>query len=233
MGVAESALIVLQARLSSVRCPGKVLAPVAGRPLLAFCVERLLASGVGPVVVATSTEPEDDAIAHAGAALGARVCRGPLDDVLGRFVLAAQDWPGPFLIRATADNPAVDIDAPRRVLQQLVAGADYVVESGLPYGAAVEGVRASALRDAAGRAFNAFDREHVTPWIRQRPEEYAVSQPSAPVQLHRPDLRLTVDTPDDLEFVRRVFGELGGDPCASLARVIDAADRVARRGGES
>jgi spore coat polysaccharide biosynthesis protein SpsF len=231
--VAESALIVLQARMGSRRCPGKVLAEICGRPMLAYCVERLIASGAGPVVVATTTLAEDDAVADVAAALGTRVCRGPADDVLGRFVLACRGWTGRFLVRATADNPAVDIDAPRRVLEPLNGGADYVVESGLPVGAAVEGVRVAALLDAATRAASPYDREHVTPWIRQRPEEYVVSLPPAPEPLRRPDLHLTVDTPADLTWLRHVFGELGGAACAPLTAVMDVAGRLAPLGGEA
>ena len=233
MGVAEPALIVLQARMGSRRCPGKVLADLAGRPMLAFCVDRLTAARAGRIVVATSTLADDDGIAALAVALGVSLCRGPLDDVLGRFLLATAQWPGDFLIRATADNPALDIDGPRRVLEQLGRGADYVVESGLPLGAAVEGVRLSALRDAGGRATSAYDREHVTPWIRQRPEEYAVSVPPAPAAVNRPDVRVTVDTPADLEFLRQVFTNLRGATCAPLSAVIAEIDRLTGRGAPS
>lgn len=228
-----AALIVLQARMGSQRCPGKVLADVAGRPLLDYCLARLTAAGAGPLVLATSTQPDDDAVAAAGTAAGVPVVRGPLDDVLGRFALAVESWAGPFVIRATADNPAVDIAAPGRVLQHLVAGADYVVETGLPVGGAVEGVRTDVLRRAATLAVDAYEREHVTPYVRRRPEEFAVVLPSAPPPLRRPDVRLTVDTPADLAFMRRVFGVLRGDVHAPLAQVIEVADALRAGGGQS
>ncbi len=228
-----SALIVLQARFSSTRCPGKVLADVAGRPMLAYCVARLRAAGAGDVLVATSVEPEDEAVAGAGAAAGAAVVRGPLDDVLGRFALAVRDWPGEAVIRATADNPAVDIEAVGRVLQHLAAGADYVVETGLPVGGAVEGVRTDVLRRAAAVAVDPYEREHVTPYVRRRPEEFVVALPFAPAPLRRPDVRLTVDTPADLAFVRRVFGVLRGDALAPLSRIIDVAESLRGGGGPS
>lgn len=227
----NQALIVLQARMSSTRCPGKVAARIGERTLLEHCVMRLLAADSGPVVVATSTQPEDDVVAELALGAGAEVCRGSLDDVLGRFELAVASWTGDYVIRATADNPAVDIEATRRVLQRLVAGADYVGETGLPVGGAVEGVRTHVLREAARRATDAYDREHVTPFVRNRPEEFTVVLMPAPVPLSRPDLRFTVDTPAELDYMRRVFAE-AGEALPPLASLIAAADRLSSRTGD-
>jgi spore coat polysaccharide biosynthesis protein SpsF len=229
--IGSPALIVLQARMGSTRLPGKVLAALAGRSVLAHCVERLVAAGVGPVVVATSADGQDDVVAGESARLGVSCVRGPLTDVLARFVLAADGWKGSFVVRATADNPAVDVGAPSRVLGPLAAGADYVVEVGLPVGAAVEGLRTEALRLAHRDAVDEYDREHVTPFIRTRPARFRVEPIAAPSGLRRPDLRLTVDTPADLAFVRQVFDAAGATRrLAPLADLIAAADRVARGG---
>jgi len=105
---ADPALIILQARTGSTRLPGKVLADLAGLTVLERCVRRLQAAGVGPVLVATTHEPADTAIVTRSLALGAQAVRGPVDDVLTRFLVAATGWTGPYVIRATADNPAVD-----------------------------------------------------------------------------------------------------------------------------
>jgi spore coat polysaccharide biosynthesis protein SpsF len=226
--VTPPALLVLQARMGSTRLPGKVLADVAGTSVLERCVRRLLASGAGPVVVATTGLPADDQIASAAAALGVLLVRGPVDDVLARYVQAASGWTGP-VVRATADNPLVDIEAPARVLQALRAGADYVVESGLPVGAAVEGMTVEALRQAGARATDAYDREHVTPWIRRGGTRGPVRTLDAPPDLARPDLRFTVDTLDDLAHVRRVVAAAGADPLLPLQAFIRAAARLPRR----
>ena len=190
-------------------------------------------AGVGPVVVATSTGLDDDPVAALAGRWGAQVCRGPLDDVLGRFALVMEAWCGPYVIRATADNPAVDVEGPARVLQHLDAGADYVAETGLPVGGAVEGVRTDVLLEAARVATSAYDREHVTPFVKSHPEEYRVEFPAAPSALCRPDLRFTVDTPDELAYVRALFA-LASAPGANpdLATLIAAADRLGR-GGQS
>jgi spore coat polysaccharide biosynthesis protein SpsF len=212
--------------MGSTRLPGKVLADICGLTILERCVRRLEASGVGPVVVATTKLAADDAVVALGRALGVGVVRGPTDDVLGRYALAAESWTGRFLIRATADNPLVDSCACRRVLKWLALGADYVVETGLPVGAAVEGMTTAAVRLAAREAVDPYDREHVTPWLRRGGDRLTVYTPMAPDRLVRPDLRFTVDTPDDLAFVCRVVLTAGGHALVPLANAIGAADRL-------
>ncbi len=220
--------VVLQARTGSRRLPGKVLAPIAGRPLIEHCLRRLLLADVGPVVLATTTAGRDDVLAEMAAALGVHVVRGPEEDVLQRFLLVADYVEARFLIRATGDNPAVDIDAPGRVLAAIRAtGADHVVERGLPVGAAVEAVRTAALFQAAAQSREAYDREHVTPYVYRHPGRFRAESPLAPAWLRRPDLRLTVDTPAELESVRELIeAASGGESPPALAAVIAAADRL-------
>jgi spore coat polysaccharide biosynthesis protein SpsF (cytidylyltransferase family) len=221
------ALIVLQARMASRRLPGKALALVGGRPILARCLGRLRAGGVAPVVLATTTHPEDDALAALAHAEGVAVVRGSEADVLHRFVVAAARFGATYIVRATADNPAVDIDAPQRVLETLIrTGVDYVIEAGLPYGTAVEGLAVDALEKADLLATEAADREHVTPLIRRDRLFRALEMP-APPHLRRPDLRLSVDTLPDLAFMRRVMSGLG-DPLVEppLQAIIEAADTL-------
>ena len=221
--------IVLQARMGSFRLPGKVLADVAGKPMVEWCLARLAAAGVGPVILATTTQPEDDALERIAARLGVKTVRGPAEDVLQRFAMVADYLDARFFIRATADNPAVDIEAPARVIAVIEAtGADHVVEAGLPVGAAVEAVRTSALYQALAQSRDAYDHEHVTPYLYRNPARFLALRPEAPPDRRRPDLRLTVDTTRDLEFVRRVFERVPEGGMAPLAHIIRAADGVAR-----
>lgn len=236
--------IVLQARMGSTRLPGKSLAPVAGRSLLAHCVERLRASSDMRVVVATTMRMEDDSVEREAERLGVEVVRGPDEDVLARYVMVAMRLGLVDLVRATADNPAVDIDAPRRVLDiRRRTGADHVVEFGLPYGSAVEAVSTAALVRAAALATDAADREHVTSFIRRDSRFVAISA-IAPPAVRRPNLRLTVDTAEDLEWVRRIFGlaeRRGGDrecaptpiPLSTLIAVAEPLIRVDTTGNGS
>lgn len=224
------AAIVIQARMGSARLPGKSLAPIGGRSLLARVVERLLHQGELPVVLATTTLLEDDMLCEEADRLGVTVVRGSADDVLGRYAFAASLLGAPAIIRATADNPAVDLDAPLRTLDILLrSGADYVVDYGLPLGGTVEAMTTAALVRAAALATEPYDREHVTPFVRRDGRSRAIDA-LAPTALRRPDLRFTVDTADDLDYMRRIYHEAG--PAESpwpIDAFIAAADRLQAR----
>jgi spore coat polysaccharide biosynthesis protein SpsF len=219
--------IVLQARMGSSRLPGKSLARIAGASLLAHCIERLGAESGLPVIVATTTSPLDDAIQEEAGRMGAAVVRGPEDDVLSRYVLAADRFDLVHLVRATADNPVVDLGAPVRTLNLLRrSGADHVTEHGLPVGTAVEAVSVAALRRAAQLTDAPYDREHVTPYLRRGPGMRAVVL-RAPTMLTNPRLRLTVDTADDLALVRRIYARLGARTSpAPLTDIMTIAEQL-------
>jgi spore coat polysaccharide biosynthesis protein SpsF len=231
----EKAAIILQARMGSRRLPGKTLALVAGRTVLEHCIERLQARSGLPVVVATTTRNDDDCVADEGRRLGVEVVRGPEDDVLGRFVMAASELSLTDLVRATADNPAVDIDAPRRVLDlRRRTQADHVVEQGLPYGCTVEAVSADALFRAAALTTDPHDREHVTTFI-GRDRRFVALRAAAPAAVRRPELRFTIDTPEDLAFVRALFeaAEAISAPPVALAALIEVAGECAIQVGRA
>jgi spore coat polysaccharide biosynthesis protein SpsF len=226
--VIDGAAIVLQARMGSRRLPGKTLAHIAGRSVLEHCIERLQAASDMLVILATTSRAEDDCLEQEGRRLGVMVVRGPDEDVLGRFVMVASKLSLTDVVRATADNPAVDIDAPRRVLElRRSTGADHVVEDGLPYGTTVEAIAADALFRQAALTLDAGDREHVTPFMR-RDSRFTAVRALAPAAVRRPDLRLTVDTVEDLEFVRKVFegAEAESPRPVPLASLIAAAERL-------
>lgn len=225
--IADS-VIVLQARMASTRLPGKARRRIAGRTLLARCLGRLRSSDAAPVVVATTTNAEDDVLEQEAQALGVTAIRGSQDDVLGRVVQVSSAMNARYVIRATGDNPAVDIDAARRVLRVLVAsGSDYVVEHNLPHGAAVEAVSAQALRAADRLATLPADREHVTTFVKRERAAFKVIDLDAPRDVRRPDLRFTVDTLEDLQFMDAVLSNVSDVPFeAPLWSIIDVADRL-------
>lgn len=205
-------LAVLQARMSSSRLPGKVLKPLAGGPMVLRQIERVRrAARIDRLVVATSREASDDVLATTLEAAGVEVFRGPLDDVLARFLGALAAWPADHLVRLTADCPLIDpglIDA--TIARHLESGADYtanrVAEAGYPKGQDVEVITAAALRRAGASAATPEEREHVTWGVWNHPELYRIERLAPPTD--EGEVRWTVDRPDDYEFVAAVYDAL-------------------------
>lgn len=206
-------LAILQARMSSTRLPGKVLAPVAGAPMILRQIERLRrARKLGRIVVATSTRTDDDPLVEVLAAAGVPAYRGDLNDVLGRFVGALDTFePAATVVRLTADCPLADpeiIDATIARFED--SGADYasnVAEPrSFPKGLDVEVMTAAALRRAATETRDPHDREHVTPYLYRHPDLFRLAAYAQAAD--EGAVRWTVDRPDDLEFVRAVYDAL-------------------------
>lgn len=218
--------IIVQARLASTRLPGKALAPLGSRSVLDHVLQRMIASGVGRVVLATTERPEDDALDVIATRLGVTVFRGNTNDVLERYAEAVARYGFEHIVRASADNPAVDIQAPGRMLMALRDhDADYVREVGLPHGADVEVITRDALFRAAAEAHTAYDREHVTTYIRQHTDDFRVVQMAAPRPLARADLRFTIDTRGDLLYMRELFSRTESQ-MPTLRDLIEVAGRA-------
>ncbi|PXY34956.1 spore coat protein [Prauserella sp. PE36] len=219
--------VVIQARASSTRLPGKVLRSLGGRSVLGWVVRAASATpGVDTVVVATSDAPDDDSVADEAARCGAEVVRGPLDDVLARFLLACERYPADAVVRLTADCPLHD----PALIAQLVAlwraqpELDYVsnvLVRTLPRGFDAELVRVPVLTEQAEEPKGPH-REHVTSGVHGRPERYAcagivVSPPAG-------DLRVTLDTEQDWTVLEGVVAELG-DRVPAWREVVDVLRR--------
>lgn len=202
---------VLQARTSSTRLPGKVLAEIGGAPMIVRQIERIrLARMLDHLIVATSVDSSDDVLAGLVAAQGVQVVRGKLDDVLDRFAMALRTVNAQHVVRLTGDCPLVDPDVVDVIVgHHLVSRADITTnafEPTFPDGLDVEVVRADVLLTAAQEAQKKYEREHVTPFIYERPQRFRIVHYRAPVDLS--GLRWTVDEPEDLTFVREVFAAL-------------------------
>lgn len=219
-----SVLAVVQARASSRRLPGKVLLEIEGRPILAMVLDRLArCRSLDGIVLATSNDRSDDPIAALAGRLGQRLYRGPLDDVLGRFAGAIGETDAGAVVRITADCPLVEPTLVDRLVERWRAGdADYVANvvepRSFPKGLDVEVISREALLMADKEATEAADREHVTAWVRARPEQFGVE--GLWMTPPMPDSRVTLDTAQDLEDLRLLVAELGPDP--SLDELISA-----------
>jgi len=206
-------LTILQARMSSSRLPGKVLADLLGAPMILRQIERLKrARRLGRIVVATSHETSDDPLAHALNQAGVAVHRGDLNDVLGRFGTALEQWgENGDVVRLTADCPLADPDViDATIALHQASGADYTSNVAeprtFPKGLDVEVMTTRALSVALAQAVDAHDREHVTPFLYRHPDRFRLSAYSQVAD--EGAVRWTVDRPDDLDFVRAVYGAL-------------------------
>jgi spore coat polysaccharide biosynthesis protein SpsF (cytidylyltransferase family) len=203
--------------MSSTRLPRKVLADVGGQPALRLMLDRLSRSTeIDDLVVATSTDPTDDAIAD----LDLPVFRGPLADVLERFRLALEPRDADAVVRLTADCPLIDPEIVDAVVRRWRNGSETYVSNidprTFPKGLDTEVVSREAIVTAAREATAAYDREHVTPFIRERPQRF----PSASVIMdpNHSSVRITLDTREDLDLIRRVVKAVG--PAASYNEIL-------------
>jgi spore coat polysaccharide biosynthesis protein SpsF len=214
---------IIQARMASTRLPGKIMADLAGKPLLDHVVRRAQqARTLDLVAVATSDQPTDDVVARFCQEAGIPCFRGSEDDVLDRYYQAAKHFQAHVIVRLTADCPLLDPAVIDKVVQAFHAGDyDYVsntLEPTYPDGLDTEVFRGSALEWAWREARLKSEREHVTPYIWKQPALFRLANVKHDQNLF--GLRWTVDEPEDLEFVRRVYHYLGSTPSFGMAEII-------------
>ena len=206
-------ICMIQARMSSTRLPGKVFLPLLDRPVLDWAVSRTRAAEtIDSVVVATTTNPADDAIVEHCDAGAMTVFRGPEDDVLSRYEGAADEYGADVVVRVTSDCPFIDPALVDRVVMALRSqGADYasniLAPRTYPRGLDVEAFTADALRVAAAEATRAGWREHVTPFFYRQPDRFALVGIWG--EEDHSEHRWTLDTPADLQLLRLIAVELG------------------------
>ena len=203
---------VVQARMGSTRLPGKVLLDIAGRPMLTRVMQRLeLASRLDARVVATSHLPQDDPIAELCQREGLRCFRGEPHDLLDRYYRAALEQQAGVVARVTADCPLIDpglVDQTVQAFQQADPPVDFAANRlprrrTYPIGLDTEVCSMAALEQAWRQAAEPHQREHVMPFFYENPDRFRSLLLDHEEDLG--DLRWTVDTPEDLSFVREVY----------------------------
>ena len=216
---------IVQARMGSQRLPGKVLATIGQTSMLAHVVERAAAcAAVDQIVIATSDGDDDDAIAAEAAVLGVACWRGSAHDVLARYRGAAAAHDAEVVVRLTADCPLLDPAVIGRVIGALVDGptpCDYASNTfarTFPRGLDAEAFWCDTLHRLDRMASAPAHREHVTAFIHDRPSWFVTSSVQAANDAS--ELRLTVDTPEDLELIRRIHGELAPTAATPYAAIV-------------
>lgn len=199
--------------MASTRLPGKSLAPLAGKPVLEHIVERLRrAPSLDEIVVATTVNPQDDAIVQVATRIGVTCFRGSEEDVLDRVVHAAQATGGDLIVQYGADCPFADPELIEQLLTIYREGRwDFVsnaLELTYPLGIVGAVVSRSTLEDVIRRTDDFQDRNDVTRYLWEHPEQYRLYNLAAPPELRHPEMRLTVDYQEDLDVARAVFEAL-------------------------
>lgn len=222
MSMIKETDVIVQARLDSERLPRKVIMPIGDKPLLAHIVERLrMSKYIRNIIIATT----EDSIEVIQASLkdyeDVKYYAGSKKNVLERYYLAAKTYGSKIIIRATGDNPLVCPDFMDRALElHLEAGADLTHYLGIPLGTGVEIINRDALNLSYKNTRNPYDQEHVTPFIYKNRDSFKVLEPLPCGLYYAPEIRVTVDTPDDMARVRQIFEHYSHKEMISMEDII-------------
>lgn len=224
-------VIISQARMTSTRLPGKILKEVLGRPLLEYQIERLKrVTNADAVIIATTVNATDDAVATLCDRLATPCFRGSEEDVLARYYHAAEKYGADTVVRVTADCPLIDPVIVGTVIARYLEGQgtlDYVSNTLVrtyPRGMDTEAFSFKALAEAFREATLPPQREHVTPFIHSQPERYRQASVENPVNCSK--YRWTVDTPEDFELIKQILAAVYPQtPHFSMADCLKAYER--------
>jgi spore coat polysaccharide biosynthesis protein SpsF len=204
--------------------------------LLEHLLTRLSSvSELDGVVLATSTAEENEVLVELAERLGIGVFTGDEDDVLGRYVELARRWEADHIVRVTGDNPLTDLTLIRRLTARHVeidADYTYVPGDALLMGILPEVVSRRALETSHRDGDDRHRSELVTLYIKENPLQFRIVRVDMPPELYRPTYRLTVDEPEDLELMEKIFDRLY-EPgsvldTASAINLLDKQPELAR-----
>lgn len=215
---------IIQARMGSTRLPGKVLADIYGKPLLCRLLDRIQRTKyIDELVVATTINQEDDGLVKWLSSNSIKFFRGSEADVLDRYFQCATKFGANIIVRVTADDPLKDPTIIEKAIMLCLSNEeiDYVsntLKPTFPEGLDIEVFRMRALTQAQKEARLLSEREHVTPYIWSNPEKFIIRQFEMVPNLSH--WRWTVDKPEDLEFVRHIFGYFDDKPNVCFREII-------------
>lgn len=224
--------IIIQARMTSTRLPGKILMDVGGIPLLEFIIRRLetLTNNID-LIVATTTDSEDDKIVKLCESINIPYYRGARENVLNRYVECAKKYNIEVVIRVCSDCPFIDPSGINELIKiyhqnpttDLVHNKH---KSGYPLGTGAELVTLKALEIAERNANKEYQKEHVLPYILENSDKFYIIKVNAPDYLRRFNYYLTVDFPEDLKLIREIVRRIEGNkkektPLGKIIKLLD------------
>ena len=203
---------IVSARMASKRYPGKALVPLAGRPLIEVLLERVASvPDLDSMALATSSQPENLPLVQLARRMGIPAFQGDEQDVLRRYVDCAHNLRAAHVVRVTGDNPLTDLETiTDLVAAHLESGADYTYVPGdaLLMGILPEVISRLALERAWARGEARHRSELMTLYIKEHPDEFKIKTGTLPEGLYRPEYRLTVDEPEDVQLMQAIFERL-------------------------
>ena len=226
MSAKPRVVATIEARMGSTRLPGKVLKEAVGKPMLELMVERLrLVPSLDGIVIATTVNAPDEPIAALARRIGVGWHRGSEMDITARLLGAADEHAIDVIVQTTGDCPLIDPMAVEDCIRTyLESGVDYVsnvLERAYPIGMDTQVYATEVLRDVDRRTHEPFDREHGSVFIYRNLDLYTVKNVPAPPEFTDPELRLTLDTPEDYELITGVFDALyPTNPAFDLADIL-------------
>jgi spore coat polysaccharide biosynthesis protein SpsF len=238
----KKVVLIIQARMSSTRLPGKSMMPLANKPLVYRMVERLRkCKKIDEIVVATSDQPEDQVLVELAKELQVSYFQGNLLDVRDRYLKAAEQFQADFIIRIPADNPMPDSNEIDKLIEfhlehnssGFSSNLAQVNNSGYVDGVGAEIFSTKLLQDSVFRSSSDTVKEHVHrnffDYSTQTPVDASwcpIASPKAPAELQRPDIILDVNTMDDYTKIKRIYDHLyPQNPNFTTVDVINFIDK--------
>lgn len=204
---------IIEARMGSTRLPGKTLMPILGRPSIALLIERLrIARKIDNIILATTTNSEDNTIEKFCRDSGVACFRGSSEDVLGRVYNAAKRFSTDVVVEVTGDCPLLDPWLIDECIDIFAGGGyDYLsnfIEQSYPPGIDVQIFTFAALDEMNKKAKSDKFREHVTLYILKHPDKFRMRNVTAPAELAYPDWHLELDEKKDYELIVKIYEKL-------------------------
>jgi len=210
VGKKNNIIAIIQARMGAERLPGKVLMDIVGRPMLWHIINRVRHSKyINKIIIATTTNKDDDQIENFCKTYNIDFYRGNEDDVLDRYYQAAELWNTDIIVRITSDCPLIDSDVINKVIYSYLKnknnfkGASNVIRRTYPRGLDTEVISFSTLERVWNDAKKDYQREHVTIYIYEHTRQFKLY--SVENNKNLAHYRWTVDEKKDLEFVREIY----------------------------
>jgi len=204
---------IIQARMGSKRLPGKSMADLVNKPLLWHVLERVKRSKqIAKIVLATTTKPEDEILLKIAKECSADIFRGSENDLVDRYYQAARAYGADIVVRICADNPVLEPEEIDRIIEYHKKGeSDFssnthnINGNGYPDGLGAEVFNFSKLEEVWKVTTNSRHREHPHTYFYEHPDKYRIGTIPCPTSFRRPELKLDVNTPKELEFIRAIY----------------------------